>query len=120
MVLSRGKAADAGPAGAAGRAKVEALEPLRDAAATCKASFSSWCVSASRRCRKARLNERIVGAVERELIEQVLVQCDDVQVTAARKLGINRNTLHKKVSMFNAPANDSGKDDEGATSSKSV
>ena len=59
------------------------------------------------------LNERIVGGVERELIEQVLEQCDDVQVTAARRLGINRNTLHKKVSTFNAPAADGGKDDEG-------
>jgi transcriptional regulator with PAS, ATPase and Fis domain len=46
------------------------------------------------------LNERIVGAVERELIEQVLVSCDQVQVAAAKRLGINRNTLHKKVSDF--------------------
>jgi Nif-specific regulatory protein len=41
--------------------------------------------------------------VERELIEQVLHQCGDVQVTAARRLGINRNTLHKKVSEYNRP-----------------
>jgi Nif-specific regulatory protein len=46
------------------------------------------------------LDERIVGAVERELIEQVLQQCGDVQVTAAKWLGINRNTLHKKVEKF--------------------
>jgi DNA-binding protein Fis len=38
--------------------------------------------------------------VERELIEQVLVSCDQVQVAAAKRLGINRNTLHKKVSDF--------------------
>jgi DNA-binding protein Fis len=46
------------------------------------------------------LNERIVGAVERELIEQVMIACGKVQVTAAKRLGINRNTLHKKVSDY--------------------
>ncbi len=46
------------------------------------------------------LNERIVGAVERELIEQVMIACGRVQVTAAKRLGINRNTLHKKVSDY--------------------
>ncbi len=46
------------------------------------------------------LNDRIVGGVEREMIEQVLTQCNQVQVTAAKKLGINRNTLHKKVSDY--------------------
>jgi DNA-binding NtrC family response regulator len=45
-------------------------------------------------------SERIVGAVERELIEQVLLSCGRVQVTAAKRLGINRNTLHKKVNDF--------------------
>jgi DNA-binding NtrC family response regulator len=61
------------------------------------------------------LNERLVGGVERELIEQVLALCDGTQVTAARKLGINRNTLHKKVSGYNAPAAGGGPHDgEGA------
>jgi Nif-specific regulatory protein len=46
------------------------------------------------------LSERIVDAVERELIEQVLISCGRVQVTAAKRLGINRNTLHKKVSDY--------------------
>jgi Nif-specific regulatory protein len=46
------------------------------------------------------LNERVVGAVERELIEQVMIACGRVQVTAAKRLGINRNTLHKKVSDY--------------------
>jgi len=46
------------------------------------------------------LDRRIVGGVERELIEHVLNQCDGTQVTAARRLGINRNTLHKKVDEF--------------------
>ncbi len=46
------------------------------------------------------LHDRVVGAVERELIEQVLQQCGGVQVSAARRLGINRNTLHKKVEDY--------------------
>lgn len=49
---------------------------------------------------EGKLYERIVGGVERELIEQVMVMCDRVQVKAAQRLGINRNTLHKKVSEF--------------------
>lgn len=43
------------------------------------------------------LYNRLIKEVERELIEQVLVQCGGVHVQAARTLGINRNTLHKKV-----------------------
>lgn len=47
-----------------------------------------------------KLYDLLVGGVERELIEQVLQQCDHVQVKAAARLGINRNTLHKKVTEF--------------------
>ena len=43
------------------------------------------------------LYERLVGDLERELIEQVLADCDQVQIKAAQRLGINRNTLHKKL-----------------------
>ncbi len=46
------------------------------------------------------LYDRLVHGVERELIEQVLIDCDDVHVKAAARLGINRNTLHKKVTYF--------------------
>jgi DNA-binding NtrC family response regulator len=49
---------------------------------------------------KGTLNRRIVEGVERELIEQVMEECDRVQVKAAERLGINRNTLHKKVSEY--------------------
>jgi DNA-binding NtrC family response regulator len=47
---------------------------------------------------EGRLHERIVGGVERELVEQVMQLCDNIQVKAATRLGINRNTLHKKLS----------------------
>ena len=50
------------------------------------------------------LKRAVVDAVERELIEQVLAQCGDVQVTAAKRLGINRNTLHKKLKDYNLDA----------------
>ena len=41
-----------------------------------------------------------MGQVERELIQQVLQTCDRVQIKAAARLGINRNTLHKKLSEY--------------------
>ncbi len=42
----------------------------------------------------------IVDRVERELISQVMDQCDNVQVKAALRLGINRNTLRKKLQQY--------------------
>ncbi|OWK43541.1 sigma-54 interaction domain-containing protein [Fimbriiglobus ruber] len=47
-----------------------------------------------------RLYDFVVGGVERELIEQVMRQFDGVRVKAANRLGINRNTLHKKLDEF--------------------
>ncbi len=43
------------------------------------------------------LQEQIVGQVEKELIAQVLSSCDQIQTKAAIRLGMNRNTLHKKM-----------------------
>jgi DNA-binding NtrC family response regulator len=43
------------------------------------------------------LFERIVSRVERELIAQMLAACNGVQLKAAGRLGINRNTLRKKL-----------------------
>lgn len=39
----------------------------------------------------------VVDHVERELIAQVLRDCGGVQTKAATRLGMNRNTLHKKI-----------------------
>jgi DNA-binding NtrC family response regulator len=47
------------------------------------------------------LHGRLLRDVERELIEQVMLQMNRVHVKAAARLGINRNTLHKKLSDFN-------------------
>ena len=46
------------------------------------------------------LHKFIVGGVERELIEHVMRLCDNVQVKAAARLDINRNTLHKKLDEY--------------------
>jgi len=46
------------------------------------------------------LHSRIVDCVEREVIAQVLSDCDNVQIKAAARLGINRNTLHKKIKQY--------------------
>ena len=47
------------------------------------------------------LHAAIVNRVERELIAQVMSSCDNVQTKAATRLGINRNTLHKKLQEYN-------------------
>ncbi len=46
------------------------------------------------------LHTKIVSRVERELIAQVMLACSNVQTKAAAKLGINRNTLHKKLKEY--------------------
>lgn len=46
------------------------------------------------------LYDRVVSLIERELISQVLRSCGQVQTRAATRLGINRNTLHKKISDY--------------------
>jgi DNA-binding NtrC family response regulator len=43
---------------------------------------------------------RVMGLVERELILQVLRACQGTQTKTATRLGINRNTLHKKIEEF--------------------
>lgn len=42
----------------------------------------------------------VVSMVEKEVISQVLRICQGVQTKAATKLGINRNTLHKKIEEY--------------------
>jgi DNA-binding NtrC family response regulator len=46
------------------------------------------------------LYERIVVKVEREVVSRVYAECDYTQTLAADRLGINRNTLHKKLLQF--------------------
>jgi transcriptional regulator with GAF, ATPase, and Fis domain len=46
------------------------------------------------------LQSKIVNRVEKELISQILEASDNVQIKAAARLGINRNTLHKKMKEY--------------------
>ena len=54
------------------------------------------------------LHSKVVDRVEKELISQVLSSCNFVQTKAAARLGINRNTLHKKMKDYNLEGLDSG------------
>ena len=54
------------------------------------------------------LHSRVVDRVEREVISQVLSRCDGVQIKAAQRLGINRNTLHKKIKDYGLESTGSG------------
>lgn len=47
-----------------------------------------------------KIHSLIVERVERELIMQILAACGGVQTKAATRLGINRNTLHKKIKDY--------------------
>jgi transcriptional regulator with GAF, ATPase, and Fis domain len=53
------------------------------------------------------LHSRIVDRVEKELIAQVLQSSSYVQTKAATRMGINRNTLHKKMKDYNLEGTDS-------------
>lgn len=46
------------------------------------------------------LHKRIVEPVEKELLVQVLEACNQIQTKAAIRLGINRNTLYKKMKEY--------------------
>jgi len=49
---------------------------------------------------KQNIHGFVVNNVEKELISQVLASCNYVQTKTAAKLGINRNTLHKKLKDY--------------------
>lgn len=44
--------------------------------------------------------QRVISDVERTLISQVYSDCDGVKTRAAARLGIDRNTLHKKLRQY--------------------
>jgi DNA-binding NtrC family response regulator len=59
------------------------------------------------------LHSLIVDRVEKELISQVLAACNHIQTKAAMKLGINRNTLHKKIKDYKLEGAEERPDDNG-------
>lgn len=59
------------------------------------------------------LFKQIVEPVEKELLVQVMDNCNNTQTKAATKLGINRNTLYKKLVEFGLTKNSKNGSDEG-------
>ena len=55
---------------------------------------------------EGNLHTKLVEGLERELIHQVLIACGGTQTKAAAMLGINRNTLHKKIKELGLDNND--------------
>jgi DNA-binding NtrC family response regulator len=104
LVLSRGAPLTPDLLAAPGRSAAKRWKPLKARAASgdLQSLIQQLVRLGVQTLPEGTLNERLVGGVERELIEQVLALCDGTQVTAAKKLGINRNTLHKKVTTFNS------------------
>ena len=49
-----------------------------------------------------RVYADIINQIEKLVIEKALEQSDGNQLAAAKKLGINRNTLRKKIKQFHA------------------
>ena len=62
------------------------------------------------------LHTRIVEPVEKELLRQVLEGCNQTQTKAAARLGINRNTLYKKMKEYGL---DKGSEKSGSEKSGS-
>jgi len=66
------------------------------------------CGLASASPQEDNLYNKIVNRVERELIAQVMSSCEHVQVKAASKLGINRNTLRTKIRDYGLETSNGG------------
>ncbi|MBL8888484.1 MAG: sigma-54-dependent Fis family transcriptional regulator [Planctomycetaceae bacterium] len=60
----------------------------------------------------AELHSQVIDQFEKELLNQVLSRCGGVQTKAATLLGINRNTLYKKLKQFGLEQADQGDEKE--------
>jgi len=61
---------------------------------------------ASNQKAKSTLYDEIIEMVERSLIKIALRRSNNVKTSAAAFLGINRNTLHKKIEQLNISCKD--------------
>ncbi len=60
--------------------------------------------------REGQIYDLVIHQVEKAIIEQALAKCGDVKIKAADFLGINRNTLNKKVKDLGIEARESAGD----------
>ena len=58
------------------------------------------------------LHKQIVEPVEKELLIQIMQSCNNTQTKAAMRLGINRNTLYKKLGEYGLTKTNGKSDDE--------
>ncbi|WP_033922833.1 helix-turn-helix domain-containing protein, partial [Sphingomonas sp. 37zxx] len=80
-----------------GKEAVVASEPDPNLAAAVHARLERMAREQPEAFEDGSLYDRIVAEVERPLIEAVLARCGNNQLRAARVLGINRNTLRKRL-----------------------
>ena len=62
-------------------------------------------VGAMDKTNNGHLHELIMGGIEKPLVEIVLKETNGNQTKAANILGINRNTLRKKIAEYNIQCN---------------
>jgi transcriptional regulator with GAF, ATPase, and Fis domain len=100
LILSEGKPLTADLIGHLGRPTGTLRSPLRGRTDDVPGLVRQLVRVGIQALPEGSLKEEVVDRVERELIEQVMRQCDGVGVKAAKRLGINRNTLHKKLEDY--------------------
>ena len=99
-VLSRDEIIDAG-AIRTGRGDPRSTEPAAaDIAAAVRALIDGFVLERGGALDDGTLYDRVIAAVERPLIEAMLLRHGGNQLRAARALGLNRNTLKKRIDAF--------------------
>ncbi|MBB5709225.1 nitrogen regulation protein NR(I) [Sphingomonas xinjiangensis] len=78
--------------------------------ATLEAAVKAWlaevAIDAPQAMNDGTLYDRLIEEVERPLIEVMLIRHGGNQLRAARAIGINRNTLRKRLDSLNIPSRD--------------
>lgn len=70
-----------------------------------RGDFADLCQSAvqvalSQGVEDGKIHESVMAGIEKEVIAQILKACHGTQTKTASRLGINRNTLHKKIDDY--------------------